>query len=81
MRKKIKVGDKVYCVYHYNNLKIEELDGFQDYINNHSIIFLSGGLMHSRRRKYLIFYLSIFINKNKKFYQLLKRLKKIKGVI
>lgn len=50
MRKKIKIGDKVYCVYHYNNLKIEEKEITsilednkyylydEDFINNQNLV-------------------------------------------
>ncbi len=51
MRKKIKIGDKVYCVYCYNNLEIEEkeiTDILEDnkyylydeaFINNQNLVF------------------------------------------
>lgn len=69
-------------------MRVEQLDkeskiiGFQDYINNNcNAIFLNGGLIRLRKKDYLIFCVIIFINRNKNFYQILKRLKKIKGVI
>lgn len=65
-------------------MRVGELDkeSNQDYIyNNHRTIFLNGRLLKLNKKHRLICFVINFINRIIKFYQLLKRLEKIKGVI